>query len=103
MDSLGKDIERIDGLMAEAAEAMEGQRWNEAKSALEQALAIDPLQPKPYDLLADVCEGLGDSSQAERHRSRAKSIRQEQWQRQVEAEARGGHEVLGKPSRHENS
>ncbi len=99
MDSPGKDLERFDRLLAEAAEAMEGQRWNEAQTALEQALAIDPLQPKPYDLLAATCDGLHDGDQAERYRSRAKAIRQEQWQRQVEADVRGGHEILGDPSR----
>ncbi len=99
MDSPGKELERFDHLLAEAAEAMEGQRWNEAQTALKQALAIDPLQPKPYDLLADVCDGLHDPDQAEHYRSRAKAIRQEQWQRQVEAEVRGGHEILGDPSR----
>ncbi|MCZ6748676.1 MAG: hypothetical protein O7D96_05240 [SAR324 cluster bacterium] len=99
MDSPVKDIERIDRLMAEAAETMEGQRWDEAQTALEQVRAIDPLQPKTYDLLADVCDGLNDPGQAGRHRSRAKAIRQEQWQRQVEADVRGGHEILGDPSR----
>ena len=101
MDSPGKDVEQFDRLMAEAAAAMEGQNWTEAQAALDQAVAIDPLQPKSYELLAEVCVGLHDSDQAERYRTRAKAIRQEQWQRQVEAEVRGQHEVLGKPSRHE--
>ena len=101
MDGLGKDLEAFRQRVQEARAAIEAKRWSEAKHALEAALSIDPLEPRPYDLLASVMEGLHDPDQAEALRRRAKTLRQERWQREVEAEVRGQHELIGGPARHE--
>jgi uncharacterized protein HemY len=101
MDTPTQDIEAIHRLLGDAQQAAEEARWEDARRALEQAIAIDPLQPKPVAQLADVMERLHDPGKAGDLRSRAKSLRQQQWQRQVEAEARGRHELTGEAAHRE--
>ena len=101
MDSPRKDLEAYRARLAEARLAIEAARWGEAKPPLEAAIAIDPLEPVPFELLAKVMDGLHDPDEAEALRRRAKIIRQEKWQREVEAEVRGRHELIGGPARHE--
>jgi len=101
MDSPRKDLEAYRARLVEARLAIEASRWAEAKPLLVAAIAIDPLEPAAYELLAKVMDGLHDPDEAEALRRRAKIIRQEKWQREVEAEVRGRHELIGGPARHE--
>ena len=59
--------------------------------------------PKPVILAAealkaDILEKQGDSNTAETLRARVALIKKEAWQKKVEAEARGQHEVIGNRS-----
>lgn len=101
MDSPRQDLETFRKRMDEAQAAAAAGLWADARRALEQAIALDPLQPKPLEALADVMRNLHDPDRAEELRQRAKTLRQEQWQRQVEAEIRGQHELIGSAARHE--
>jgi len=101
MDSTTKDLEQFRERVAAAQACLERQEWEDARRALDAAIAIDPLQPKPFDLMADVLSHLNRGEQSEAFRTRAKLLRQEQWKRQVEAEIRGQHELIGAPARHE--
>jgi Tfp pilus assembly protein PilF len=101
MDSPAQDLKLIRARLEEARRAIEARLWSEAKRALEAAMALDPFEPGPHELMAAVMEGLHDPDAAETFRRRAKALRQERWQREVEAEIRGQHELMGGPRRHE--
>jgi len=101
MDTPLKELEAFRRHLESAQRAADEGRWNDAKGALEQAAAIDPLHPKPLEALADVMAHLHDPDLADSLRQRAKTLRQEQWQRQVEAEIRGQHELTGNAARRE--
>jgi len=101
MDSTAKELEAFRAHLASAQVCIGRQDWPGARAALDSAIAIDALQPKPFDLLADVLARMGQDADAEASRARAKRLRDEQWKRQVEAEVRGQHELIGGPARHE--
>ena len=100
MDTPTQEMKAYDDLVGEAADLIAKDEWEAAKTALDQAIALDPVQVHGYDMLAKVYDGLHDPDQADHYRTQAKAIRQEQWQRQVEADVRGKHEMLGGPARH---
>ena len=101
MTSPGKDVEKIKALLEQGQKNIEEEQWQAAEEAAKEAIALDDMQPKSYDVMAKALEGQGKTEDAATWRDRAKLIRREAWQRQVEAEARGGHEVLGDPGRRE--
>ena len=101
MESPAKEFEAYNQLLREAQTCLDEKLWEEAKSKLERAAEIDPLQAKPLAMLAEVYDGLGDGKQSDTLRARAKAIREEKWKREVEAELRGRHDMLGETSRHE--
>lgn len=74
---------------------LEGREWSGAIALLQEIIKSDPVNPTPYDLLARAFEGAGQNEQAADVRAQAKSIRDEQWKRTVEAEIRGRHELVG--------
>jgi Tfp pilus assembly protein PilF len=101
MDSTAKELEAFRERLGAAQACLARQDWEGARRALDDAIAIDPLQPKPFDLMADVLSHLNRGEESATFRTRAKLLRQEQWKRQVEAEVRGQHELIGAPARHE--
>ena len=101
MSDLVKDMEAISDLIEESRSLIDNENWEAAAAILEKVVELDPNQPKSYDLLADTWEKLGQAQKAQSSRSHAKAIREERWKREVEAEARGQHEMMGKASRHE--
>ena len=101
MNSPLKDIEAIKVLVEESRALIENEKWEAAAAVLEKVVELDPNQPKSHDLLADAWEKLGETQKAQSSRSHAKAIREDKWKREVEAEARGHHEIMGKASRHD--
>lgn len=101
MNSPLKDIEAIKALVEESRALIENEKWEAAAAVLEKVVELDPNQPKSHDLLADAWEKLGETQKAQSSRSHAKAIREDKWKREVEAEARGHHEIMGKASRHD--
>jgi Tfp pilus assembly protein PilF len=101
MDTTAVELAAFRERISAAEACIEKQDWEAARQALEAAIAIDALQPKPFDLMAGVLAKQQRGDEAEQFRARAKVLRQEQWQRQVEAEIRGQHELIGGPARHE--
>lgn len=101
METSAQDLASYLALIESARQAESESRWEAAKLALEQAIAIDPLQTKAIDLLARVMSALHDPDEAESLRRRAKLLREEKWKRDVEAEIRGRHELTGAATRHE--
>lgn len=101
MDAPVKELAKVAELIGEARAAIGGQQWERAEKALKEALALDENNHKICDLLAETSRGREEPEQAETWRKRAEETRKKAWQRQVEAEARGHHEVLGEPGRHE--
>lgn len=95
-------LAEVEALLQEAQARSAGQEWDAAKQAIEAALKLDENNPPACDAMAECLEAGGGTGQAEAWRKRAKLIRKQAWQRQVEAEARGHHDLLGEPSRHEN-
>ena len=101
MKSLVTDMEAIRALIGKSRALIDDENWEAAAAVLEKAVRLDPNRPKSHELLADAWEKLGKLQKAQSSRSRAKMIRDEQWKSEVEAQARGQHEMLGKASRHE--
>jgi Flp pilus assembly protein TadD len=101
MDSPVKDLARIGALLTQARERLAVGSAAEAEASVLEAAALDPRNAQVLDLLAEIHAQAGQPDRARREREQAKQLRREAWQRQVEAEARGHHELLGEPIRHE--
>lgn len=95
MESHGKVIEQMKALREESSQLLAGGKVDEALIKVEEALALEENNRKSLTLKADILEKKGDSKEAEILRERVKLIKKEAWQKKVEAEARGHHEVMG--------
>ena len=102
MDAPGKELRRIEELLLRGRALLDAGRYLEAVSAADEALDIEPTYLRILGLKADALEHLGDKDAAERLRMQIRQIRREAWQRQVEAEVRGRHDLLGEAIRHEH-
>lgn len=94
-------LARFEKLLEQARTLREAGRLDEAHAAAHEAMLLDEKNPRPLEALAHVAEARGRPEEAERLRGRAGTLRKEAWQRQVEAEIRGQHELWGDPLRHE--
>ncbi len=101
MKSPRKDLERIKTLHELARVAIAEKRFQAAEEALNEALTLDENHAPSYELMGELLEAQEKPQQAETWRERGRETRKQAWQRQVEAEARGQHEMLGEPGRHE--
>lgn len=101
MTTPSEEVRTFTGLMQAARDFIDQKRWNDALDVLKKATELDRLHPGPYEHLGTVYEALGQPEEARFYRSRAKAIREEIWKREVEAEIRGHHEMIGEASRHE--
>ena len=88
------DLERRTQLSHEAETAREQGQLAEAEALLRQAMDIDPKHPGTHQRLSEVLAALGRAVEAEQHHKMGEALRKEAWQRQVEAEIRGKHEVM---------
>jgi thioredoxin-like negative regulator of GroEL len=101
MDAPLKELERLRALHQEARRLLDASRPADARDAAQQALALEADNPRSLALLAEALERLGEAEPAQRLRLQIRQIRRDTWQRQVEAEARGQHDLLGQAIRHE--
>ena len=101
MDSAVSDLKRIEALLEQARAGLTAGDPGAALAATEQALAIDPRHLPALALRIRALEGAGQLEEAHRQSLHLKQLKREAWQREVEAELRGKHDVLGKATRHE--
>lgn len=101
MEAPTRALKAIQEWMDTGRKEIAGGRWDKAEAAIRQALELDEHNAACFDLMATLFEAQGKEPQAAEWREKAKHVRRDAWQRQVEAEARGHHEMLGGPSRHE--
>ncbi len=101
MDAPLKDLERIRALLLVAREALQAGRHGEAVQAAREAQGLDPHDPHAPELLAEIHRAEGKPELAAREADLAKYLRQQAWQHEVEAEARGHNDLIGGASRHE--
>ncbi len=101
MDVPIKELKAIEQWLEAGRQDIAGGRWEKAEAAIREALALDENHPGTYDLMATLFEAQGNEPMAAQWRERARQVRKDAWTRQVEAEARGHHEMLGEPGRHE--
>jgi hypothetical protein len=101
MESPKQIVEQIAVLLEEARACTATEEWQAAQAAVDQALLLDENHAPSYDAMADVCDAMGQADKAAQWRDKSNLVRKQAWQRQVEAEARGHHELLGEPGRHE--
>lgn len=100
MTSASQELERLQMLQAQAREHLAAGRLDEAEQALVEAQALEENNVRTLTLQAELAEALGDTAGAEALRARAAAERKAAWQRDVEAEIRGKHEMMGEPTRH---
>lgn len=101
MEAPLKDLNQMKALMAQGQKLLHDKKWAEAKAALDQVVKLDDQFDHVHDLLAEAYEGLGDHKTAVVHTQRARDLRRQRWQHEVEAEIRGQHSLMGEPSRRE--
>ncbi len=101
MDAPISELKRIKELQEQARNELTSGSFKEALAAVDEALAVEAQNTRSLDLKADILEKLGQDGEADALRQRVKQLKREAWQRKVEAEARGGHEVMGGATRHE--
>lgn len=102
MDAPTQELAQIRALLKQARAALLDGQPQAALDAAQQVPALDPNNSAARSLMAEACEALGRPEDAQRFRAQEKALKREAWQRQVEAEARGEHELLGEAIRHEN-
>ena len=96
-----KELNELRKLVEEAREAISIGKLDAAEDSLRKAFAIDDRHIPAVEMMAALYEARGQTTQADQWRARAKAVRMENWERQVEAEARGRHEMMGEVVRHE--
>ncbi len=101
MESAVSDLKRIEALLQQARASLAADDSGAALTATEQALAIDPRHLRTLALRVKALERAGQSKEARLLSAHLKQLKREAWQREVEAELRGKHDVLGKAIRHE--
>lgn len=101
MDAPVRELHRMDELHRQGRELLATGRPQEAAAAAEEALALESDNVRSLTLQADAWEALGQREDAEALRLRIRLLRREAWQREVEAEIRGHHDLLGEAIRHE--
>ena len=102
MESPAKILEQISVLLEEAREMMASGQHDQAREKALEAIALDPRHLKSHRVLVTVLESAGLEKEAEAARGVMEDIRKENWKRQVEAEIRSRHEMLGEAIRHES-
>lgn len=95
MESHGKVIAQMKALREESSQFLAEGKVDEALEKVEEALALEENNQKSLTLKADILEKKGDPKEAKTLREQVKLIKKEAWQKKVEAEARGQHEVIG--------
>lgn len=101
MDAPVKELERIEALQRQARELLDAGRLDEALAATEAALQLEAQNLRSLALKADVLEHMGKVEQGHQLRTLIKHLKREAWQREVEAEIRGHHDLMGEAIRHE--
>lgn len=101
MDAPVKELEQLKSLQSAAKTHLDESALDQAQTCLEQAQSIEPGNPRTLELMSRLAEGRGDAQGAERLKEKAATLRKEAWQRQVEAEIRGKHELMGEAIRKE--
>jgi Flp pilus assembly protein TadD len=101
MDAPLKELERMQTLQEQARTLLEQGQPQAALAAAEDALALEPQNVRSLTLKAEALEGLGQAEPAEQLRALVKQLKRDAWQRQVEAEVRGRHDLMGEAIRHE--
>lgn len=101
MDAPVNELQRLEELVNRGRSALEEGRIQDALAAADEALEIEPTYLRILALKADALEKQGDTETAEHLRTQVREIRREAWKRQVEAEVRGQHDLMGSAIRHE--
>lgn len=100
MDTPIKELQQMQTLQLQARELLEAGRPAEALAAAEAALAIEETNLRSLGLKADALEQLGQDEPAVQLRALIRQLKREAWQREVEAEIRGHHDLMGEAIRH---
>jgi len=101
MGSPAADYQKLKDLMAEAKGHIANKDWKQAIAVLDAAVTLDTKFDHPHDLLAVVYDNLNEAEKAQHQRQIAKNLRKEHWEREVEADIRSHHDMMGEMIRHE--
>ena len=101
MNSPMQVLQHVGALLKDAHGHIAAKQWDTARTAIEAALKLDENNASAYEAMAELSEAQGDAGKCAQWRDKSQLARKQAWQRQVEAEARGHHDLLGETSRHE--
>ena len=101
MDAPLKEIKRIEEILDQGPKLVDTGKGEAALELVEEGLGMDPKNLKLLALKASALEKLGRAEDAGQIRETIKALKKEAWKRQVEAEIRGSHDLMGEASRNE--
>ncbi len=101
MDAPISELKQLEAHKEQARTLMGQGRHADALAAVEQALAIEAKHLAALKLKAEILAQMGATAEAEQALALYKACKHEAWEREVEAEIRGHHDVLGEAIRHE--
>lgn len=101
MDSKRTAYEELQQHLNAARSLLKAGQLGAAEATLREAALLDPVAPQPVELLAKVLEAQGHSAESAKLALRAKALRKQAWARQVEADVRGHHALMGTAIQHE--
>lgn len=97
-----KELQQMQQLQQQARQHLEAGHAAEALGAVQAALALEETNLRSLTLKVEALEALGRTDEAGKLRTLVRQLRREAWQRDVEAEIRGHHDLMGEAIRHEN-
>ena len=88
-------LKQLKELQQQCRHWQSAKEWEQLLEGGRRGTELEGGHPRWRNWIADALEGLGRFEEAEKERAAARALADERWQRQVEAELRGQHTVLG--------
>ena len=96
-----EEWKELQDLQERSRKLLEEGRYDEVLQTVQEAIGLEENNIASLRIKAVALRGLGRGEDARQLESRVQQLRKKAWQRQVEAELRGRHEVMGEAIRHE--
>ncbi len=88
-------LDKLKQLKKNCSEWRASKDWEQLLQGAKEGADLESDEPRWQKFLAEACQQLKRHPAAEAHLAKAKELERIQWQRRVEAEVRGQHNLLG--------